>query len=110
MNGMVPHPYAIADFMMENSTSYKAKEKLSYRGYLNGIYDSEDITDTLLMYDMEPEDLEEMSQQEILDMIYDEGELSGKKNIEQISALLAVLGTEIDVEVEEAPEGTWFEG
>ena len=43
-------------------------------------------------------------------MIYDEGELSGKKNIEQISALLAVLGTEIDVEVEEAPEGTWFEG
>ena len=34
---------------------------------------------------------------------------SGKKNMEAISAYANVLGDEIEIEIEDAPDGEWFE-
>ena len=84
MLAMVPHPAAIADFMMENSTSFDAKLELSDHIYLD-----------------DPDEDDE----EGIDVA-----LSGKKNIEWISAYLNVLGTEIDIKTEEAPPGEHFNG
>lgn len=79
---MVNHPAAIADFMMENSTSFEAKLALSEQSYLGD--PDEDI------------DMEGVV-------------MKGKKNIEWISAYLGVLGTDIIVETEEASSGEAFE-
>lgn len=78
---MVNHPAAIADFMMENSTSFEAKLALSEKVYLG-----------------DPED----------DITIDEIKVAGKKNTEWIEAMINPLGTDIDIETEEAPEGEWF--
>ena len=80
--GMVNHPAAIADFMMENSTSFEAKLEFSEKNYLS-----------------DPE--EEVEVDNIM--------LSGKKNIEWISAYLNVLGSEIVIDSEEAPPGETYE-
>ena len=79
--GMVNHPACIADFMMENSTSYEAKLALSEQLYMN-----------------DPE--------EEIDM--DGVVMKGKKNIEWIEAMVNVLGTHIEVNSEAAPDGEWF--
>ena len=81
MLGMVNHPACIADFMMENSTSYEAKLALSKQLYLNDPDEEVDMTGVVM---------------------------KGKKNIEWIEALINVLGTHIEVETETAPEGEWF--
>lgn len=79
---MVNHPAAIADFMMENSTSFEAKLALSEQSYLG-----------------DPDE----------DIDMDGVVMKGKKNIEWISAYLGVLGTDIIVETEEAAPGEIFE-
>lgn len=97
---MVNHPAAIADFMMENSTSFDAKLAQDERSYLMeecGI-DTEDLS---------PDDLE-MFYQAQMEELYREIEMTGKKNLEWISAYMAVLGTEIEIEVEKASEGEFF--
>ena len=78
---MVNHPAAVADYMMENSTSFEAKLAVSEQNYL-GLPDVDINIDNIVM--------------------------KGKKNIEWMSAYLNVLGTEIAVEVEEAEEGEYF--
>jgi len=94
---MVNHPAVIADFMMENSTSFEAKLYQAEQSYLMDEYEDDDDDD------MEPVDAEELIQS-----MMDDIEMTGKKNLEWISAYLAVLGTVIDIEVEEAPEGEYF--
>lgn len=79
--GMVNHPACIADFMMENSTSYEAKLALSEQLYMN-----------------DPED--EINMDGVV--------MKGKKNIEWIEAMVNVLGTHIEVNSEAAPDGEWF--
>ena len=79
--GMVNHPACIADFMMENSTSYEAKLALSEQLYMN-----------------DPD--EEVDMEGVV--------MKGKKNIEWIEAMINVLGTHIEVESETAPDGEWF--
>lgn len=81
MLGMVNHPACIADFMMENSTSYEAKLELSKQLYLN-----------------DPED----------EVVMDGVVMKGKKNIEWIEALINVLGTHIEVSSEDAKDGECF--
>lgn len=80
---MCNHPAAIADFMMENSTSYSAKLALAEHSYLG-----------------DPE--------EDIELDVDEVEVSGKKNVEWIAAYLQPVGTEIKMEIEKAKEGEWF--
>ena len=79
---MVDSPAAIAAYMTENSTSFEAKLEISKQGYTG-----------------DPESDIDMS-----DMTF-----TGKKNIEWIDAMISVLGTDIIIETEEAPEGEWFE-
>ena len=82
--GMVNHPACIADFMMENSTSYETKLALSEQLYMNDPEEDVDMSDIVTVT------------------------MKGKKNIEWIEAMVNVLGTHIDVEYETAPEGEWF--
>ena len=82
LNAMVNHPDAIATFMMENSTSYDAKITISEQLYMDD--PGEDV------------DMEGFVVQ-------------GKKNIEWIEAMIQILGTTIEIETEEAPDGEWFE-
>lgn len=93
---MVNHPAAIADFMMENSTSFNAKLAQAERSYL------------MDEYDLEEEDLEPVDPTELLRATFDDIDMTGKKNLEWISAYLSVLGTEIVMDVETAPEGEYF--
>lgn len=78
---MVNHPAMIADFMVENSTSFEAKLALSEQIYLG-----------------DPD--EEIS--------IDSVPITGKKNTEWIQGIINVLGTDIEIETERAPEGEWF--
>ena len=94
---MVNHPAAIADFMTENSTSFNAKLAQAERSYLVDEYG-----------DMDEEDLEPVDPMELLQSTFDDIDMSGKKNLEWISAYLSVLGTEIVMDVETAPEGEYF--
>lgn len=103
---MVNHPAAIADYMMENSTSWQAKVVMGQDRYLGDIEDG----------------FEGMSPEEIEDMLYADSdfdyynnhdvdyalEKSGKKNAEVIAGLLTPLGVRIEFDVEEAPEGEYF--
>ena len=79
--GMVNHPAAIADFMAENSTSWNAKVHMAEQISLNEPDNEIDMTGV---------------------------KLNGRKNMELISSYLNVMGTKIEMEVEEAPEGEWF--
>ena len=97
MMTMVNHPAAIADFMTENSTSFNAKLAQAERSYLVDEYG-----------DMDEEDLELVDPMELLQSTFDDIDMSGKKNLEWISAYLSVLGTEIVMDVETAPEGEYF--
>ncbi|MDE6041767.1 MAG: hypothetical protein K2F99_09350, partial [Muribaculaceae bacterium] len=104
---MVPHPYAIADFMTENSTSYEAKYALSEHNYVNGLYDPEECMITIADEDGDDWDDDDLGIED-----YSETNLrlnlNGKKNVEQIEGLLNVLGTGIDIDYEIAPEGEFF--
>ena len=79
--GMVNHPAAIADFMAENSTSWNAKVHMAEQISLNEPDNEIDMTGV---------------------------KLNGRKNMELISSYLNVMGTKIEMEVEEAPKGEWF--
>lgn len=81
---MVNHPAAVARFMTENSTSWPVKMIMAEQLYLGN-----------------PDEDLELSEVE--------GETSGKKNMEAITAYAGVLSTEIIIETEEAPEGEYFE-
>lgn len=107
---MVNHPAAIADFMMENSTSFDAKLAEAERCYLDddflgGAYFGDGEEDWEDAHEIDPDDLDRMQMGQVADEI----EMTGKKNLEWISAYLSVLGTEIDMDVEEAPEGEYFD-
>lgn len=78
---MCKHPKAVADFMMENSTSWEAKMRIAEYNYLEDLEDDLDITDV---------------------------EFIGKKNVEAIDAYNNVLGSKIMIEVEHAPDGEYF--
>ena len=78
---MVPHPACIADYMMENSSSFEAKLAQDEQGYLG-----------------DPEE----------DFASGEEIVMSRKNIEHIGALINVLGTRIVQEIRTAPEGQWF--
>lgn len=79
---MCNHPAVVADFMMENSTSYEAKLAIAEHEYLG-----------------DPE--EEIDMEDI--------EVSSKKNVEWIAAYLEPLGTEIEMVIDTAPEGEYFD-
>lgn len=79
---MINHPSAVADFMMENSTSYPMKEAISEQAYLG-----------------DPEE----------DINVEDVEVTSKKNAQWIAAYLNVLGTEIVIDTEKAPPGEYFE-
>lgn len=83
--GMCNHPAAVADFMMENSTSWEAKVMMALQGYLG---DPDDLAD----FDWSDFNLE----------------LSGKKNAEAIAGYMNMFGSEVVFTVIEAPEGEWF--
>lgn len=106
LQAMVPHPYAIADFMMENSTSFEAKFAMSRDAYLAHLWGVDFLTDS----EEEAEDMTAKLLQESYDSGSDEIIAKGKKNIEQIAAYLNVLGTRINVDYELAPEGEYFPG
>lgn len=79
---MTNHPAAIADYMCESSTSWPTKMLMAEQTYMG--------------------DLEE-------DVDLSEVEFTGKKNKEQIDAYANILSSRIVIDVEEAPEGEWFE-
>lgn len=82
ITGMVNHPAAVADFMMENSTSFEAKLAVSEQAYLEDPDEDIDTEDIVV---------------------------KGKKNIEWIGAYLGVLGSRIRIDTEIAPPGEYFE-
>ena len=82
ITGMVNHPAAVADFMMENSTSFEAKLAVSEQAYLEDPDEDIDTEDIVV---------------------------KGKKNIEWIGAYLGVLGSRIRIDTETAPPGEYFE-
>lgn len=107
LQAMVPHPYAIADFMMENSTSFDAKFAMSRSAYLAHLYDAATmLTET----DDEADEAFGGLVQDAFDSGSEEVIAKGKKNIEQIAAYLNVLGTRINIDYEIAPEGEYFQG
>lgn len=81
MLAMVPHPAAVARYMLENSTSWPAKVQMAEQTYLG-----------------DPE----------MEIVMGDVEFAGKKNLEAIGAYNNILDTELVIEVEEAPEGQWF--
>lgn len=97
---MVNHPAAVAAFMTENSTSWPAKVMMAEHNYLGDI----DLT-------YEFEDEEDVDTEAYLKELMENDTLlySGKKNMEAISAYANVLGDEIEIEIEDAPDGEWFE-
>ena len=97
---MVNHPAAVAAFMTENSTSWPAKVMMAEHNYLDDI----DLT-------YEFEDEEDVDAEAYLKELMENDTLlySGKKNMEAISAYANVLGDEIEIEIEDAPDGEWFE-
>ena len=82
---MVNHPAGIAAFMVQNSTSWEAKMRMAERDYLMDITDEEDLP---MMEDLN---------------------IGGKKNLEAIAAYNNVLGAKIEMDIEEAPDGEYFE-
>jgi DNA-directed RNA polymerase beta subunit len=78
---MCNHPKAIANFMTENSTSWKAKMTMAEQIYLGEVEDDLDISEI---------------------------ECDGKKNVEAIDAYNNVLGSKIVMEVETAEDGEYF--
>lgn len=97
---MVNHPAAVAAFMTENSTSWPAKVMMAEHNYLGEL----DLT-------YEFEDEEDVDAEAYLKELMENDSLlySGKKNMEAISAYANVLGDEIEIEIEEADDGEWFE-
>lgn len=93
---MVNHPAAVSDFMTENSTSLEAKMAMSELNYLGN-----------------PEDMcmSEEEFRELAEAIEENPGVvnSGKKNTEQLEAYLNVLGTEIEINTDIAPDGEYFE-
>lgn len=79
---MINHPAAIANYMMENSTSWPAKMIMAEHNYFDDLG-----SDTMDMSEVE---------------------FTGKKNLEAIAAHINVLGSKIEMEYEEAPEGEYF--
>ena len=82
---MVNHPAGIAAFMTQNSTSWEAKMRMAERDYL-----------------MDPSEEDDMPMMEDLN-------IGGKKNLEAIAAYNNVLGAKIEMDIEEAPDGEYFE-
>lgn len=111
LQAMVPHPFAIADFMMENSTSFDAKFAMSRDAYLAHLYDKAFLQSSSFDDD-EEEILDSMADMAQAD--YDAGSeeiiAKGKKNIEQIAAYLNVLGTKVKIDYTIAPDGEYFQG
>lgn len=105
---MVPHPYAIADFMMENSTSFDAKFAISRDAYLAHLYDAASV-----VYE-DDEDAVNAAFGGLVQDAFDSGSeamiVKGKKNIEQITAYLQVFGSRINIDYDVAPEGQYFQG
>lgn len=119
LEAMVNHPAAISDFMTENSTSWPAKMTMAEQDYLGSpeIYDYCEIPDEDEIEITLPDE-EELGQEGFHDYAMNlmqaitekNGSIkSGKKNLEQIEAYLNVLGCEIEMEVETAEDGKWFE-
>ncbi len=84
MEAMVKHPAAISEFMAEYSTSFAAKLSIADQLYLKDPETSVTMNDITDIYD-------------------------GKKNMQQILAYCAMLGTTIKIETEDAPDGELFE-
>ena len=108
---MVNHPAAIADFMMENSTSLEAKLAHAERTYFGDVDLTDLDIDTLLaMHDMDQDDLDEqevtLTEKQLARLIYENPYAAnvGKKNMESIYAYLNVLGTELVFETETADD------
>ena len=104
---MVNHPAVVADFMTENSTSMEAKMAMSEEKYLGDL-----TTDEIDFSDVEEADIPlGMTIDEYFATIVENDYVvaTGKKNMEQIEAYMNVLGTEIDIETETAPDGGYFE-
>lgn len=96
---MVNHPAAVAAFMTENSTSWPAKVMMAEHNYLGDVDHEYEFDDD----GSDPESyLKELLENDSL--LY-----SGKKNMEAISAYANILGDEIEIELEEAEDGEWFE-
>lgn len=104
---MVNHPAVVADFMTENSTSMEAKMAMSEEKYLGDL-----TTDEIDFSDVEEADIPlGMTIDEYFATIVENDYVvaTGKKNMEQIEAYMNVLGTEINIETETAPDGGYFE-
>jgi len=80
--GMVNHPAMIASYMCESSTSWLAKVLMAEQTYMGDLEEDVDLS-----------------------MI----EFAGKKSKEQIDAYSNILSAQVVIDVEEAPEGEWFE-
>jgi len=79
---MCNHPAAVADFMTENSTSYEAKLALARHEYMGNFDEEADMSEVVM---------------------------TSKKNVELITAYIEPLGTEIELEIETAPDDEYFE-
>lgn len=112
LHTMVNHPAAVADFMAENSTSLEAKMASAERLYLGDPESSgiEYMLDSEMLeniYDMTQDEINELINNSLVENI---GVVnSSRKNMEQIIAYLNVLGSDIEIETETAPDGEYFE-
>ena len=100
---MVNHPAAIADFMTENSTSLELKMAIEEKEYIGDTFNSPYLPDL--------DDDDEISDDDVVDSILDDVEdvtSTSKKNMEHIIAMTNVLGTEIEITTETAPDGEYF--
>ena len=99
---MINYPKMVADFMTENSTSWQAKMVMAEKSYLA------DIGEYHFPIDDEETDEEDIDAFVDSFLAETDNPNTGKKNMEAIEAYMNVLGSEIDMEVEEAPDGEWF--
>lgn len=99
---MINYPKMVADFMTENSTSWQAKMVMAEKSYLA------DIGEYHFPIDEEETDEEDIDAFVDSFLAETDNPNTGKKNMEAIEAYMNVLGSEIDMEVEDAPDGEWF--
>ena len=99
---MINYPKMVADFMTENSTSWQAKMVMAEKSYLA------DIGEYHFPIDEEETDDEDIDAFVDSFLAETDNPNTGKKNMEAIEAYMNVLGSEIDMEVEDAPDGEWF--
>ena len=99
---MINYPKMVADFMTENSTSWQAKMVMAEKSYLA------DIGEYHFPIDDEETDEEDIDAFVDSFLAETDNPNTGKKNMEAIEAYMNVLGSEIDMEVEDAPDGEWF--